>query len=408
MVASAVLIEYAIWTTTYPTTRSRCSPPTRRSSPRRCSTWGWITFILGAVVAALPFFSCIWQEKREHPDRTLPLVTFGAFVTGIIAVEALLGGLITYVPTFLWRIGRRGDTSTPPGTGTCTGSSATASQQINLAAMVTVWYFMTYLTAGAEVVSEKVSRGAFILYLFFINMGAAHHLMADPGVSASWKMWNTSYAMYGAVLASLIHAFAIPAGLEAGRRKRGLGGDSWFGWLKTAPWHDPGFSATAWSIILFGFLGGITGVLMGQMQLNTMRHNTLAVPGHFHGTVAVGTTLAFMGLVYYVIRLIFRKEWVLELVGPAAAVPVRARHEHRGHGDDGGGHRVRRAPRRDPITTSIPGTDFSFSAASPMLGDHGDRSTCWPCWPARSSCSWPWALSCSGRRRVCGCRCRCR
>jgi len=364
MVASAVLIEYAIWTTAYPNQQ----PLLTSYAPMKSSALFYLgvdTFILGTVVAALPFFACIWQEKSENPNGTLPLVTFGAFVTGIIAVEALLGGLITYVPTFLWRIGvvEHIDAAWYRQMYWIIGHG---TQQINLAAMITSWYFMTHLTAGAEVVSEKVSRGAFILYLFFINMGAAHHLMADPALTAGWKMWNTSYAMYGAVLASLIHAFAIPAGIEAGRRKRGLGGDSWFGWLRTAPWHDPGFSATALSIILFGYLGGITGVLMGQMQLNTMRHNTLAVPGHFHGTVAVGTTLAFMGLLYYVIRLFFRKEWILDrlarlqpyLYGAAMSIASMAMME---------AGIVYGVPRRDPVTTSIPGTSFSFSAASPML-----------------------------------------
>jgi cytochrome c oxidase subunit 1 len=39
-------------------------------------------------------------------------------------------------------------------------------------------------------------------------------------------------------------------------------------------------------------------------------HNTLGVPGHFHGTVAAGTSLAFIGLAYYVVPLIFRREWL--------------------------------------------------------------------------------------------------
>ncbi len=364
MVASALLIEYAIWTTSYPDQQ----PLLTSYAPLKSSPLfylGVITFILGTVTAALPFFACLWQEKREHPERTLPLVTFGSFVTGIIAVEALLGGLITYVPTFLWRIGVLGSIDAAwyrqmywiIGHGT---------QQINLAAMVTVWYFLTHITAGAEVVSEKVSRLAFILYLFFINMGAAHHLMSDPALSASWRIWNTSYAVYGAVFASLIHAFAVPAGLETGRRKRGLGRDGWFGWLRTAPWHDPGFSATMLSIILFGFLCGITGVLMGQMQLNTMRHNTLAVPGHFHACVALGTTLTFMGLLYYLIRLLFRKEWVLDrlaraqpyLYGGAMTLAVMAMME---------AGIVYGVPRRDPIVTSIPGTTFSFAASRPVL-----------------------------------------
>jgi cytochrome c oxidase subunit 1 len=368
MVLSAVLIEYAIWTTTFPDQQ----PLLTSYAPMQSSPLFYLgvdTFILGTVLAALPFFACIWQEKREHPTRTLPLVTFGAFVTGIIAVEALVGGLVTYVPTFLWRIGvvEHIDAAWYRQMYWIIGHG---SQQINLAAMVTVWYFMTHVTAGAEVVSEKVSRGAFVLYLFFINMGAAHHLLADPALSSSWKIWNTSYAMYGAVVASLIHAFAIPAGLEAGRRKRGLGGDGWFGWLKTAPWHDPGFSATALSIALFGFLGGITGVLMGQMQLNTMRHNTLAVPGHFHGTVAVGTTLAFMGLLYYVIRLLFGKEWFLGplarvqpyLYAGAMSIAVMAMM-------DAG--IVYGVPRRDPVTMIVPGTTFGFAAAGPMLAVMG-------------------------------------
>jgi len=103
-------------------------------------------------------------------------------------------------------------------------------------------------------------------------------------MSAGWRIWNTSYAFYGAAFASMIHAFAIPAGIEAGRRRRGQGGGL-FGWLTSAPWRNP--VSTIFSIILFGFLGGITGVVMGQIQVNMTWHNTLATVGHFHATVAL-------------------------------------------------------------------------------------------------------------------------
>jgi len=42
--------------------------------------------------------------------------------------------------------------------------------------------------------------------------------------------------------------------------------------------------------------------------LSIKSHNTWALTGHFHATVVGGTTLAFMGLTYYVIPLIFRRE----------------------------------------------------------------------------------------------------
>ncbi|MFC4407790.1 cytochrome c oxidase subunit I [Haloarchaeobius iranensis] len=367
MLAGAVTVNAAIWLTSYPN-----NAPLLTSYVPLESSWqfylGALVFVLGAIVAALPFFATMWREKRENPNATLPLVAFGAFATSIIAFEALVGGVLTYGPALLWRLEILAtlDSAFYRQMYWIIGHG---SQQINLLAMITVWYFITHVVGGAEVASQKVSRTAFVLYIFFINMGAAHHLMSDPVVSTGWRMWNTSYAAYGAVLASMIHAFAIPAGLEAGRRAKGKGGGL-FGWLWSGPWDDPGFSATILSIVLFGFLGGITGVMMGQMQLNMTWHNTLAVPGHFHATVATGTTLAFMGLGYYVLRLVFGREWSL---GPIAKIQPFL------YGGAMGVTVVMMmyagvlfgVPRRHPTVMDIPGTEFSFEAAAPFFAIFG-------------------------------------
>ena len=37
---------------------------------------------------------------------------------------------------------------------------------------------------------------------------------------ATWKIVNTSYFMYMAVLASMLHGFTVPAGIELGLRLR--------------------------------------------------------------------------------------------------------------------------------------------------------------------------------------------
>ena len=65
-----------------------------------------------------------------------------------------------------------------------------------------------------------------------------------------------------------------------------------FDWLRRAPWHDPGFSSLIFSVFVFGFVGGITGVTIGTEQINIIVHNTLRVPGHFHATVVSGTAMA--------------------------------------------------------------------------------------------------------------------
>jgi cytochrome c oxidase subunit 1 len=64
------------------------------------------------------------------------------------------------------------------------------------------------------------------------------------------------------------------------------------------------------SLVMFGFIGGISGVVLGTEQINLIMHNTVYVPGHFHGTVVAGTTLAFMAATYLVLPLIFQREVV--------------------------------------------------------------------------------------------------
>jgi len=81
-----------------------------------------------------------------------------------------------------------------------------------------------------------------------------------------------------------------------------------FEWLRKAPWSNPVFSGMFISLVGFGFLGGISGVVMGTEQINIIIHNTIYVPGHFHATVVIGTTLSFMALTYFLIPVLFRRK----------------------------------------------------------------------------------------------------
>ncbi len=270
---------------------------------------GIILFAVGALIATLLFFAALVVAKREKSyTGSLPLVTFGGLTAAIIAVITLLHGAATFIPAFLWSLGWMN--LDPEVYRLLFWALGHASQQINVAAMVAVWYLMGGLTIGAVVLNEKVSRWAFVLYVLFISMASAHHLLVDPGMGPAWKVWNTSYAMYLAVLASMIHGFTVPAGMESGMRLRGFTKGR-FEWLRKAPWSDPGFSGTFLSLVIFGFMGGITGVTQGTEQINIIAHNTLRIPGHFHVTVVGGTALAFMALTYYVIPLIFHRKVAL-------------------------------------------------------------------------------------------------
>ena len=313
MTTGAVLCEWMIWTGKADVLMTSYIP--LRAHP--LYYLGIILFAVGALLVCVQFFATLVIAKREQTYRgSLPLITFGAVTAAIIAVITLLHGAATYIPTFLWSIGlMQVDPQTYRMLWWALGHS---SQQINVAAMVAIWYLLGAFTVGAVVLNEKISRTAFVLYILFISMASAHHLLVDPGFSSSWKIVNTSYFMYMAVLASMLHGFTVPAGIEVGQRLRGVT-QGLFGWVKKAPWGDPGFSALVLSVVVFGFVGGITGVTIGTEQINMVVHNTLRVPGHFHATVVSGTATAFMGLTYYLIPLIFRKKvafWRLAQIQP--------------------------------------------------------------------------------------------
>ena len=270
---------------------------------------GIILFAVGALIACFVFFGTLVVARREKTyEGSIPLVTFGAMTAAIIAVFTLLSGAIILIPAWLMSLGVLENVD-PLIYRTVWWALGHSSQQINVAAHISIWYLVAAVAFGAKPMSERVSRTAFLLYILFLQLASAHHLLADPGLSTGWKVINTSYFMYFAVLASMLHGLTIPGAMEVAQRQKGYT-KGLFEWLRKAPWGNPTFSGVFISIIGFGFLGGISGVMMGTEQLNMIIHNTIYVPGHFHATVVIGTTLTFMALTYYLIPVLFKREMI--------------------------------------------------------------------------------------------------
>ncbi len=275
---------------------------------------GLILFAVGALIGCFIFLGTLVVAKAEKTYQgSVPLVTFGAVTAAIIAIFTIASGAIILIPTFLWSVGYIKEIDSLVYRTVWWGMGH-ASQQINVSAHVAVWYAIAAIVFGAKPMSEKVSRGAFLLYILFLQLASAHHLLSDPGLSSEWKVVNTSYFMYFAVLASMVHGLTVPGAIEVAQRQKGFT-KGLFEWLRKAPWGNPVFSGMFMSLIGFGFLGGISGVMMGAEQLNMLIHNTVYVPGHFHATVVIGTTLAFMSLTYFLIPTLFKRE----LINPGLA-----------------------------------------------------------------------------------------
>jgi cytochrome c oxidase subunit 1 len=268
---------------------------------------GLIVFVVGALIGCFIFMGTLVVAKDEKTyEGSIPLVTFGALTACIIAIFTITMGAVILIPTFLWSLGLISNIDAPMYR-LLWWAFGHSSQQINVAAHVAVWYAIAAIVFGARPLSEKVSRAAFVLYIAFLQLASAHHILVDPGLSSTWKIFNTSYAMYLAVLASMIHGLTVPGSIEVAQRAKGLT-KGLYEWLRKAPWGNPVFSGMFLSLIGFGFIGGISGVVMGTEQINIIIHNTIYVPGHFHATIVIGTTLAFMSLTYFLIPVLFRRQ----------------------------------------------------------------------------------------------------
>ncbi len=305
MLVGALLADWAVWQGDSSVMFTSYVP--MQASPN--FYLGLILFAVGALIGCTVFFGTlvIAREERTY-EGSVPLVTFGAITAAIIAVFTIASGAIILIPTWLWSLGYISHIDSLMYKLVWWGMGH-SSQQINVSAHVAVWYLIAAMLLGAKPLSEKVSRTAFLMYILFLQLASAHHLLVEPAPSSEWKVFNTSYAIYLAVLGSMLHGMTVPGSIEAAQRRNGYV-NGVFEWLRKAPWSNPAFAGMFLSLVMFGFIGGISGVVLGTEQLNIMMHNTLYVPGHFHGTVVAGTTLAFMALTYLVLPLIFRREVV--------------------------------------------------------------------------------------------------
>jgi cytochrome c oxidase subunit 1 len=303
MVGGALMANYAVL-------RGDSSVMFTSYPPMMASHWFYLALILfavGALIGVGVFFGTLVVARAERTyEGSIPLVTFGALTAAIIAVFTVASGAIILIPTWLWSIGLIANID-PEMYRVIWWGMGHSSQQINVSAHVAIWYAIAALVLGAKPLSEKVSRTAFLMYILFLQLASAHHILSDPGVSEEWKILNTSYMMYLAVMGSMIHGLTVPGSIEAAQRRNGYTKGA-FEWLRKAPWGNPAFSGMFLSLVMFGFIGGISGVVLGTEQLNVLMHNTIYVPGHFHGTVVAGTTLAFMAMTYLVLPLIFQRE----------------------------------------------------------------------------------------------------
>lgn len=277
---------------------------------------GYIVFAVGVLLAIGNFAMTIAAAKADGTyEGSLPLLTYGVAVAAILALLAILSGLVALIPAWLYSQGWISNVEPIVYRGWFWGLGHTL-QYVNVVAMVVAWYGIIALALRAGPVNQKFTRFGFVLYLILTVPVLGHHFLVDPSIGTDVKLVGGTLMGFGLGVPSLMHGLAVMGGAEARLRERGATG--LFGWLRRIDFKNASIAALACSLLLFA-VGGWSGTVQTTLQLNMLTHNTMWVPAHVHAIVVGGTTLAFMGFAYLLVPLLTqRRLWG----GRLAAVQV--------------------------------------------------------------------------------------
>jgi cytochrome c oxidase subunit 1 len=268
---------------------------------------GYLVFAVGVVLAIANFAMSIASARAERSyEGSLPLLTYGVAVAAILALLAILSGLVALIPAWLFSEGWISNVEPIVYRGWFWGLGHTL-QYVNVVAMVVAWYGIAALTLKAGPVNQKFTRFGFVLYLLLTVPVLGHHFLVDPSIGTDVKIVGGSLMGFGLGIPSLMHGLAVMGGVEARMRERGAAG--LFGWLRRVDFRNASIAAMTCSLLLFA-VGGWTGTAQTTLQLNMVTHNTMWIPAHVHAIVVGGTTLAFMGFAYLLVPLLTeRRLW---------------------------------------------------------------------------------------------------
>lgn len=241
--------------------------------------------------------------RQEHSAERVPLLAFMAIATYVMWDIASVGiGIEVVVFLLPWSMGLLPGVD-PLLNRTLFWFTGHPIVYFWLLPIYVSWYGMIPRQTGGALFSDMLTRVAFVLFILLVPVGF-HHQFVDPGISSGLK-----FAVAGLTFAiffpSVMTAFSVMYALEIGGRRRG--GAGLLGWFFRIPWSDPSVAAQVLAMIAF-LLGGISGLMNASYTMNMEIHNTAFVPGHFHLTIGCAVALSYVGIAYWMVPYLERRE----------------------------------------------------------------------------------------------------
>ena len=276
---------------------------------------GLAAWLVGTWLAGADWLRTYYHWRQDNPDERIPLQMFMIMTTMLMWYIATLGVAVEVIffllPLSLGLI----QSVDPLLTRTLFWFFGHPVVYFWLMPAYFAWYTVLPKLSGGRLFSDPLARVVFILFLLLSTPVGFHHQYADPGVPEGFKFIAMSNTMF-LLLPSFLTAFTVVASMEYGARQRG--GSGYLGWLKALPWGNPAFAGCALAGMMFA-AGGFSGIINAGMNINSLIHNTLWVPGHFHLTVGTASALTMMAISYWLYPQISGKR--LQFYGVAQIQP---------------------------------------------------------------------------------------
>jgi cytochrome c oxidase subunit 1 len=271
---------------------------------------GLTLVVVSTWLASANMFVTLRAWRRDNPGARIPLLAYIAVLSYAMWDLASLGIAVLFLGFLLpWSIGWL-DKVDPLFNRVLFWFSGHAIVYAWLLPAYVSWYALIPKQVGGKVISDRLTRGVFVLFLLLSIPTGFHHQYTDPGIAEAYKGFH-AILTFGVFYPSLATAFSVMASLEIGGRARG--GTGLLGWIRTLPWGDPSVAAQLLAMLTF-VLGGLTGLVNASFTINQVVHNTAWIPGHFHMTVGSAVLLTIIGVSYWAVPyLTGRRLWAPKL-----------------------------------------------------------------------------------------------
>ena len=235
---------------------------------------GLFLFAMGLFIYIINILLA-YNSARKSGESLFRVETFGMMVCALSVISALICYILAwltfpeglkhfvYLEHFFWGGGH-------------------ILQFSNTIGMLVAWIMLTKITLNVSPIGDRFGSILFALFIPFI-VAAPFLFIFYTGGTEGFKLAFTILMQYGYGITTLVIGFAVLKTILAAEGK--------------LPWREPGFSALAFSLLLFA-IGGVFALFI--------QDSNTKIPAHYHGVIGA-VTISFMGLTYYLLPAMKRK-----------------------------------------------------------------------------------------------------